>query len=141
MSCSIRFITIQELKTNLLATGLSCNKWYQSQTPDNVITRRLTRNGVLARTLSPKRSGLGCPTSIGEGNSASENAALNEGWIVRSKSVGEENETFFIKVWKPLPSRRVSGSSKGKIQRGQYLLIVQNRKETFSCSISLKPIC
>ena len=22
-------------------------------------------------------------------------------------SVGEENETFFIKVWKPLPNRRV----------------------------------
>ena len=42
--------------------------------------------------------------------------------------VGKENETFFIKVWKPLPSKRVlktlRGSPKGKAQRGQYLLAV-----------------
>ena len=34
-------------------------------------------------------------------------------------SVGEENETFFIRVWKPL-----TGSLRGKVQRGQYLLAV-----------------
>ena len=43
-------------------------------------------------------------------------------------SVGEENETLFIRVWKLLPSRRVlktlKGSSKGKAQRGQYRLVV-----------------
>ena len=40
--------------------------------------------------------------------------------------VGEENETFFIRVWKLLPSKRIlrtlRGSPKGKSQRGQYLL-------------------
>ena len=43
-------------------------------------------------------------------------------------SIGEENETFFIRVRKPLPSRRVlktlRRSPKGKAQRGQYLLAV-----------------
>ena len=47
---------------------------------------------------------------------------------VRSTSVGEGSKTFFIRVWKPLPSRHVlktlSGSSKGEAQRGQYLLAV-----------------
>ena len=40
----------------------------------------------------------------------------------------EENETFFIRVWKPLPSRRalktLRGSPKGKAQREQYLVAV-----------------
>ena len=40
--------------------------------------------------------------------------------------VGEGNETFFIRVWEPLPSRRVlktlRWSPKRKAQRGQYLL-------------------
>ena len=43
-------------------------------------------------------------------------------------SVGEENEIPFIRVWKPLLSRRVlktlRGSTKEKAQRGQYLLVV-----------------
>ena len=43
-------------------------------------------------------------------------------------SVGEENETLLIRVWKPLLSRRVlktlRASSKGKAQREQYLLAV-----------------
>ena len=50
------------------------------------------------------------------------------GWIVISTSVGEENETPFIRVWKPLPNRCVLKtlrvSLKGKAQRGQYLLAV-----------------
>ena len=42
--------------------------------------------------------------------------------------VGEENEAFFIRVLKPLPSKHIlktlSESSKGKAQREQYLLVV-----------------
>ena len=108
-----------------------------SQTSDHVSARRLSRKGewawggvpirtwasrggrgwiggshinwrrerVPVRTLVPKGGGLWDPTSI-----------------------GKENETFFIRVWKPLPSRRVlktlRGSPKGIAQRGQYLLMV-----------------
>ena len=47
---------------------------------------------------------------------------------MRSTLVGEENETPFIRVWKPLRSSRVlkilKESPKGKVQRGQYLLAV-----------------
>ena len=43
-------------------------------------------------------------------------------------SIGEGNEAFFIRMWKPLPSRHVlktlRGSPKGKAERGQYLLTV-----------------
>jgi len=39
---------------------------------------------VLVRTLGPEGGGLGYPTLV-----------------------GEENETPFIRVWKPFPSRRV----------------------------------
>ena len=50
------------------------------------------------------------------------------GGLLDCTSVGEENETSFIRVWKPPHSKRVlktlRGSSKGKIQRGQYLLVV-----------------
>ena len=53
---------------------------------------------------------------------------LKEGWIVRSHIDWEENKTFFIMVWKPLPSRHVLKTlrriSEGKAQRGQYLLAV-----------------
>ena len=48
--------------------------------------------------------------------------------------VGEENETPFIRVWKPLPSIRVlktlRGSSKEKAQQGQYLLAVGLDRDT-----------
>ena len=40
-------------------------------------------------------------------------------------SIGKGNKVFFVRVWKPLPSRRVlktlRGSSKG-VQIGQFLL-------------------
>jgi len=40
----------------------------------------------------------------------------------------QENESFFIRVWKPFSSIRflktLRGSSKGKVQKGQYLLAV-----------------
>ena len=49
-------------------------------------------------------------------------------YIEKDIASREENETFFIKVWKPLSSRHVlktlRGSLKGKVQRGQYLLAV-----------------
>ena len=48
--------------------------------------------------------------------SVSEDVGPKVGWIVRSISVGEENKTLFIRVWKLLPSRHVEGSPKGKIQ-------------------------
>ena len=49
-------------------------------------------------------------------------------WIVRPHMVGEEDETFFIRVWKPLPNIYVLKTSRGspreKVQTGQYLLAV-----------------
>ena len=49
-------------------------------------------------------------------------------WRPLATSVGEENKAFLIRVWKPLPSRCVlktlRGNTKGKTQRGQYLLAV-----------------
>ena len=57
-----------------------------------------------AKTLGPKGGGLGDPTSIGEGNEC------HFGW-------GGER-SILIRVWKPLPSRRIlktlRESSKGK---------------------------
>ena len=60
--------------------------------------RGWTLGGVPARTLGPEEGGLRDPTSI-----------------------EEENETFFIRVWKPLSSKRIlkilRGNPKEKIQR------------------------
>ena len=60
--------------------------------------------------------------------SASEDAGPQRGWIVRSHIGWGGDEAFFIRVWKPLLSRRVlktlKGSPKGKGQEGQYLLAV-----------------
>ena len=51
-----------------------------------------------------------------------------EGVDLDPTSIGEENDTLFIRVWKPLPSKRIlktlRESPKGKVQRGQYLLVV-----------------
>ena len=52
------------------------------------------RERVPMRTLDPKGGGLWDPTSS-----------------------GEENETFFIKVWKPLPSKRVLKTLRGSLKR------------------------
>ena len=42
--------------------------------------------------------------------------------------ISQSNETFFIRVWKPLPNKRIlktlKGKRKGKAQRGQYLIVV-----------------
>ena len=47
-------------------------------------------------------------------------------WIVRSHISWGGDETFFIRVWKPLPSKRIlktlRRSSKGKAQKIQYRL-------------------
>ena len=90
----------------LLTVSLGCYKWYQSQTLGDVPAKRLsprrgwTRAGVPARTLGPEGGRFRDPTSV-----------------------GEENETPFIRVWKPLPSRRVlkalRENPKGKVQRRQ----------------------
>ena len=57
-----------------LAMGFGYYKWYQSQTLGDVLARRLspkgrwTQGGVPAMMLGHEGSGLGGPTSIGEGN-------------------------------------------------------------------------
>ena len=63
------------------------------------------------KTLSPKGGGLEVPHRLKKGMSASEDAGPRRSeWIVRSQSVVVENETFFIRVWKPLPRRRVENN-------------------------------
>ena len=48
------------------------------------------------------------------------------GWIGGLISVGEKNEAFFIRVWKPLSNRHILKISRvgpeGKVQRGQHQL-------------------
>ena len=46
-------------------------------------------------------------------------------------SVGEENETFCIRVWKPLPSRRILKTLRGSPEK--------NPKGTISASGNLRP--
>ena len=62
---------------------------------------------MLARTLGSKRGGGG-------------------GGVDCEIPVGEENETFFIRVWKPLPSRHVL-KTEGKLER-------ESPKRTISAS-------
>ena len=58
----------------LLVVGLGSYKWYQSQTPDDVLAFSLfpeggqTQGGVPVRTLGPKRVDLAGVPSIGERN-------------------------------------------------------------------------
>ena len=111
----------------LLSVGLGRYKWYQSQTPGNVPARRLSPDegwtGVPTRTLDPKGRWIGGPTLIGEGNEGTK-----EGWIVRSHISRGGERSILIRVWKPLPRRRVlktlRRSSKRKAQREQHLLTV-----------------
>ena len=46
---------------------------------------------------------------------------------VDGTSVGEENETFFIRVWKPLSSRHVL-KSRGETQKGKPGVETEARK-------------
>ena len=72
--------------------------------------------------------GLGGLTSIGEGNECHEDTGTRRRVDCEIPHHSGENETFFIRVWKPLFSRRVlktlRESSKRKAQREQYLLVV-----------------
>ena len=67
----------------------------------------------------------GVPHQLGKGTSVSEDAGPRRGWIMRSHiGWGVEQSILYkgvpnIHVLKPL-----RGSSKGKAQRGQYLLAV-----------------
>ena len=79
-----------------------------------------------ARMLRPQRRvDWGVPHRLKKRTSDSEDAGPQRGVDCEiPTSVGKENEAFFIRVWKPLLSRRVlktlRGSPKGKAQRGQY---------------------
>ena len=121
------------ISTFLLAVGLNCYKWYQSQTPNDVLARRLSSEGGGHEAMcqqgcwAPKGSGFGGdPTSIVEKNECQQgHCAPKESGLWDPTSIGEENETSFIRVWKTLPSRHVlktlRGSSKGKAQKGHGL--------------------
>ena len=86
--------------------------------------------GTWVRTLGLKVGGFsGGLTLTGERNEWQRGRlVLKGGGLWDPTLVGEENETLFIRVWKPLPSRCVlktlRESLKGKAQRGQYLLAV-----------------
>ena len=75
-----------------------------------------------SKDAEPRRGGLGGPTSIEEWNKCPrERWVLKGGGLCDLTSVREENETSFIRVWKPLPNRRVlktlRESSKEKVQK------------------------
>ena len=72
----------------------------------------------LVRTLGPLEHGLLESTLV------SENVGPLGGVLVDPTSVGEGNETFFIRVWKPLPNRHVL-NLEGKPER-------KSRKMTIS---------
>ena len=82
-----------------------------------------TRDGVLARTLGLEGWIGGSHIDWRREWGSARMWAPKEGGLWDPTSVGEENKTFFIRVWKPLPSRSVL-KPWGKVQRGQYLVVV-----------------
>ena len=70
----------------------------------------------------------GVPHRLDKGTSANEDAGPRRRVDCEITSVGEENETFFIREWILLPSRCIlktlRGNPKGKTQKGQYRLAV-----------------
>ena len=84
--------------------------------------RGWTRGSVPARTLGSEGGWIGGSHV----NGGRERVSASH-WVPNT-SIGEENEAFFIRVWKPLPSRHVlktlRRNPKGKAQRGQYRLAV-----------------
>ena len=91
--------------------------------------RGRTQGDMPARTLGLEGGGLGGLTSIGEWNECQRGHwALNKSGMWDPTSVKKENKTLFIRVWKPLPSRRVL-----KIER-------ENSKRTISTSGGLRPL-
>ena len=84
---------------------------------------------MLVRTLAPKGWIEGSHIDWRRERVSAMTLDSRRGWLVRSHVGLEENETFFIRVWKPpLSSTRVlktlRGSLKGKIKKGQYPLVV-----------------
>ena len=128
--------------------GLGCYKWYQSKISGDMPAKMLGPQGVdceIPRWLErkTKHSLQGNSQWLGPlgefgllpmvskpdiGRSANKDGEPQRGWMVRShiRRRGEENETFLIKEWKLLPSRRalkaLRRNPKGKVQRGQYRL-------------------
>ena len=100
--------------------GLGCYKWYQRQTLDGVPARTLSPKGgwtpggvwtlgsVPVWTLSPEGEGTVRSHINWRGERVPARMLSHErGGLWDLTSVGEENKTLFIRVWKPLPSRRV----------------------------------
>ena len=81
---------------------------------EEAVPRGRHGGSVPVRTLGPKGGGFGGdPTLMGKGTSASEDTVLRRGVDCENPTlVGEENETPFIRVWKPLPNRRVLKTSR-----------------------------
>ena len=79
----------------LLAVSLSCYKWYQSQTP----------SGVPARTLGPQRRWI---------------VRFHVGWIGERIIAYKGAETSLYQT----PFKTLRGIPKGKVQIGQYSLVV-----------------
>ena len=81
--------------------------------PSDVSARRLSPEGDGHETVCQqgrwalKGGGLEGPTSIGEGNECQRGRrVLKRSGLWDPTSIGEEkNEEFFIRTWKPLPSR------------------------------------
>ena len=57
-----------------------------------------TQSSVPVRMLSSEGSGLGVPHRLEKGTSAREDVGPRRGVDCKSTSIGEENETFFIRV-------------------------------------------
>ena len=70
--------------------------------------RGWTQGSVPARTLGPEGGWIEGFHIIGEGNECQQGRwAPKENGLSDPTLVGRRTETFFIRVWKPLPSRRV----------------------------------
>jgi len=92
------------------------------------------RRGVDMRRYDIKDAGpkmvdlVGVPHRWKKGTSASEEARPQRGMDCEIPHWLRRRTKHFVKVWKPLTSRRVlktlRGSPKGKAQRGQYLLAI-----------------
>ena len=74
---------------------------------DCEIPRRLEKGMSVSENARPRES-VDCeiPHRLERRTSAKEDAGPKGGWIVRSH-IGWRNKTFFIRAWKPLPSRHV----------------------------------
>ena len=117
----------------LLAVGLGSYKWYQSQTLNDVPVRRLSPKGCEHEAMCqqgrwpPKGWIEGVPHQLKKGTSASKDAKSWRGGLWDPTSAGEENETPFIRVWRPLPSRLVSKTLRGSPKIfSSYILLVFN---------------